>query len=158
MRPRFIPTSQRSILLGADLEDHKTCGWSAVVTDQWAGARRPASAYKVAHHGSYTGDCRQVWATLLEPDPVACLTPWTLGGRRLPTNGDKQRLRGNTPHAFISSGASRRPDMDSRQLKRLGDICDKLARVDIGFGAVRLRKQIGAPSWNVELFGAAQAL
>jgi hypothetical protein len=48
--------------------------------------------------------------------------------------------------------------IDSRQLKRLSDICKKLASVDTGFGAVRLRKPIGAPSWNVELFGAAQPL
>ena len=154
----LIAMGDDAMLLGTDIEDHKACGWSAVVGDSWSGARRPATAYKVAHHGSYTGDCPQVWATLLKSDPVACLTPFTLGDLRLPTDADKVRVKGNTPHAYISSGASRRPDMDSRHLKRLGDICKKLARVNASFGAVRLRKQIGAPSWNVELFGAAQAL
>ena len=163
-RPNFeavvlhVDVGDGAVLLGADLEDHDKFGWSAVVADQWSGAKRPATAYKVAHHGSYTGDCPQVWTALLKSDPVACLTPFTLGDLRLPTDADKERVKGNTPHAYISSGASRRPDMDSRQLKRLGDICKKLARVDAGFGAVRLRRQIGAPSWEVELFGAAQAL
>ena len=153
-----IDTGDDAVLLGADLEEDQTCGWSAVVSDRWSGARRPATTYKVAHHGSYTGDCPQVWATLLKSDPVACLTPFTLGDLRLPTDADKSRVRGNTPHSYISSGASRRPDIDSRQLKRLSDICKKLARIDVRFGAVRLRKRIGAPSWNVELFGAAQPL
>lgn len=153
-----IDVGDDAVLLGADLEEHKTCGWSAVVADKWSGARRAATAYKVAHHGSYTGDCPKVWATLLKSDPVACLTPFALGNLRLPTEADKGRLKEDTPHAYISSSASRHPDMDSRQLKRLGDVCKKLARVDAGFGAVRLRKQIGSPLWNIDLFGRAQAL
>lgn len=153
-----IDMGDDAVLLGADLEENKTCGWSAVVSDRWSGARRPATTYKVAHHGSNTGDCPKVWATLLKSDAVACLTPFTLGDLRLPTDADKSRVRGNTPRAYITSGASRRPDIDSRQLKRLSDICKSLAQIDAGFGAVRLRKQIGASSWNVELFGAAQPL
>jgi len=147
-----------AVILGADLEDHKTCGWSAVVADQWSGNRRSATAYKVAHHGSYTADCPQVWEKLLVADPVACLTPFTLGVVRLPTDADKRRVKRNASRAYITSGSSRRPDMDSRQLKRLGDICKNLARVDAGFGAVRLRKKIGAPSWNVQRFGTAVRL
>lgn len=153
-----IDVGDDAILLGADLEEHDQFGWSAVVADQWSGARRSATAYKVAHHGSCTGECHRVWTELLKPDPVVCLTPFTLGNLRLPTDADKKRLKRNTRYAYISSGASRRPDMDSHQLKRLGDICKKLAQVDAGFGAVRLRRQIGAQSWTVELFGAAQTL
>lgn len=153
-----IDMGDDAILLGADLEEHLSCGWSAVVADHWSGSRRPATAYKVAHHGSRTGDCRQVWATLLQSTPVACLTPFTLGDLRLPTQADKGRVRGDTPHAYISSGSTRRPDMDSRHIKRLGDLCKKLARIDTGFGTVRLRKPIGTTSWSVELFGSAQAL
>jgi len=153
-----IDMGDDAVLLGADLEEHSSWGWSAVVSDKWSGARKPSTVYKVAHHGSHTGNCPQVWATLLKPGPVACLTPFTLGDLRLPTEEDKSRVKSNAQHAYISSGASRRPDIDSRQLKRLSDICKKLARIDAGFGAVRLRKQIGASSWNVELFGAAQSL
>ena len=153
-----IDLGDDAVLLGADLEEHETCGWSAVVGDSWSGARRQATAYKVAHHGSHSGDCQDVWSTLLKPAPIACLTPFTLGNLRLPEEKDKIRLKRNTPHTYISSGASRSPEMDRGQLKRLSDICKNLARVDAGFGAVRLRKPISAPSWKVELFGAAQAL
>ncbi len=147
-----------ALLLGADLEENPGLGWSAVVADSWSGQRRPATAYKVAHHGSHTGDCPEIWRTLLQSQPVACLTPYTLAGRRLPTELDKVRVKANTPHAYISSGASRRPEMDARLLKRLGDICTNISKADPAFGAVRLRKPTRATSWNVELFGAAQAL
>jgi hypothetical protein len=153
-----IDLDDDAILLGSDLEDHGKLGWRAVIADRWSGSRRPATAYKVAHHGSCTGDCPEIWATLLQTEPMVCLTPYTLAGRRLPTDDDKQRVRGNTPHAYIASGASRSPQMDSRHLKRLRDIAKNVMLVDAGFGVVRLRKQIGAQSWSVELFGAAQRL
>jgi beta-lactamase superfamily II metal-dependent hydrolase len=153
-----IDLGDDAVLLGADLEEHARFGWTAVIGEQWSRARKAATAYKVAHHGSYSGDCPAIWTTMLQPHPTVCLTPFTRGNLWLPTDHDKQRLKEKTPHAYISSGASRRPDMDSRQLKRLADVCKKLARVDAGFGAVRLRKTIAAPSWNVELFGTAQSL
>lgn len=153
-----IDLDDDAILLGADLEDHDKLGWSAIVADKWSGSRKPATAYKVAHHGSHTGDCHQIWTTLLRADPIACLTPFTLGALRLPTAGDRARVKERTKRAYISSGASRRPAIDHRLLKRLGDVCKKIARFDAGFGAVRLRRRIGAPTWNVELFGSAQVL
>lgn len=90
-----------AVLLGADLEEIPSLGWSAVVADTWSGRRRPATAYKVAHHGSYTGDCPDIWKTLLLSDPVVGLTPYTLAGRRLPTEPDKERIKANTPHAYM---------------------------------------------------------
>lgn len=151
-----IDVGDDAILLGSDLEDHATLGWSAVVADHWCSSRRPATAYKVAHHGSYTGDAPAIWATLLRPHPVACLTPFNLGKHKLPTDIDKIRIRGNTQHRYISSGATRKPELDSAQEKRLADICKNLSRVNPGFGAVRLRKRFGSSSWVVECFGHAQ--
>ena len=153
-----IDLGNDAILLGSDLMNHAKFGWTAVVADKWSGSRRPATAYKVAHHGSKSGDCPQIWTTLLQPDPIACLTPWTLFGRRLPTNGDKQRVKKNASSAYIVSAASTSPRIDSRQLKRLRDIANNISLADADFGAVRLRKKIGARSWDTELFGAAQQL
>jgi beta-lactamase superfamily II metal-dependent hydrolase len=155
-----IDLGDDAILLGSDLEDHGNLGWTALVADQWSGSRIPATAYKVAHHGSYTGDCSQVWEKLLQAEPVACLTPYTLAGRRLPTDTDKERLRGNTSRAYTASGASRSPKMDTGQLKRLRDMsrAKNVLLVDSEFGAVRFRKEFGSHSWNVKLFGAAQKL
>ncbi len=153
-----IDLGDDAILLGADLEDHNKLGWSAVVEDAWCKQRLQATAYKVAHHGSVSGDSPVIWASLLRPEPVACLTPFSLGAHRLPTDDDRERIRSKTPHRYISSGSSRRPEMDRTQLKRLQDICRNLTRVNSGFGAVRLRKKQGEMSWGVECFGTAQAL
>lgn len=147
-----------AILLGSDLENHDQYGWSAVVADSWCTTRPLASAYKVAHHGSCTGDMPHIWTALLKSTPVACVTPFALGGLKLPTEHDKTRIRASTPHCYISSGATRRPEMDSMQLKRLGVVCRNLTRVNSGFGAVRLRKVLGQDQWSVECFGAAQEL
>ena len=153
-----IDVGDDAILLGSDLEEHATLGWSAVVSDSWCASRRKGTAYKLAHHGSYTGDIPQIWATLLQPDPTACLTPFILGKHRLPTDADRVRVKGNTPNRYISSGATRKPDMNSAQLKRLSDMCKNLSRVNPGFGAVRLRKRFGGSRWTVECFGQAQAM
>lgn len=147
-----------AVLLGSDLEDHATFGWSAVVADKWSSARRQATAYKVAHHGSYTGDTPVIWSTLLSANPIVCMTPFNLGKHTLPTDSDKTRVKSYTSHAYISSGSTKKSELDSTQLKRLGDICKNLSRVNAGFGAVRLRKRFGAAEWTVECFGQAQKL
>ena len=51
-----IDIDGEAILLGSDLENHATLGWSAVISDRWASSRQAATAYKVAHHGSHSGD------------------------------------------------------------------------------------------------------
>ena len=142
-------------LLGSDLEDHDSCGWTAVVSDAWCTARRRGSAYKVAHHGSHTGEQAEIWNTLLEQGPSISMSPFNLGNVKLPTDDDRVRIRTKSRNAFISSGASKRPQMDAAILKRLGDVCNKLTSVNAGFGAIRLRKTIGAKSWATELFGDA---
>jgi len=145
-------------LLGSDLEDHHSCGWTAVVSDKWCSARRPSSAYKVAHHGSHTGEQAEIWTTLLEQGPSITMTPFNLGSVKLPNDEDRERIRSKSKVAYISSGASKRPQMDSAILKRLKDVCNKLTQVNAGFGAIRLRKQIGTKSWTAELFGDACSL
>ncbi len=145
-------------LLGSDLENNEALGWSAVVNDRWCANRPRSSTYKVAHHGSSTGDHPPIWANMLKPNPVVCLTPYSLAGQYLPTPDDKDRIRGCTPYAYISSRASRRPNMDAAVLKRLNDIATDITVANPGFGAIRLRKVIGKQEWTKEFFGAAGEL
>lgn len=164
IRPNFgsvvlhIDVGDDSILLGADMEDDDTFGWTAMIADNWTSTLEKAAVYKVAHHGAKSGDCTGVWTTLLRKDPIACLTPFIFAKHRLPEDTDKARIKNNSSSAYISSGASQRPEMDSRQLKRLADICNNLSLVNPKFGAVRLRTKKGTSQWSAELFGAAQAL
>jgi len=147
-----------AVLLGSDLEDHRQFGWTAVLADFWSSSRQPSSAYKVAHHGSKSGDNPEIWTRLLKEQPVACLTPFNLGSQRLPGEIDKARILGRTPHAYISSAASNKPAMASDRLRRLSQMCTELRPRNPGFGAVRLRKPFGGATWGVELFGSAREL
>jgi beta-lactamase superfamily II metal-dependent hydrolase len=144
-----------AILLGSDLENRKM-GWGELIANAWCQSQTQASAYKVAHHGSRTGDRIGIWSNFLQTQRIACLTPFNRSG--LPTPSDKHRIKSRASQAYISSGASRKPDMSREQIKRLADICSEVELVDCGFGAVRLRKLIGATTWNIDLFGNAQAL
>ena len=110
-----IDLGDDAILLGSDLEEHGNLGWTAVIADKWSGNRKPATAYKIAHHGSISGDNPQIWTTLLQKNPVSCITPWTLAGNRLPTNKDQLRIKKNTSHAYIASVASRNPKLETNQ-------------------------------------------
>ncbi|MDP1734606.1 MAG: MBL fold metallo-hydrolase [Sulfuritalea sp.] len=153
-----IDVGADAILLGADLEDNKAWGWSAMVEDPWVLARPQASAYKVAHHGSHTGEANCVWDTFLHMEPVVMLTPFNWGCHRLPTEDDRARIKAKAGAAFISSDASRSPDIPSGQLKRMRSICSDIKKVDGALGAVRMRKTPQAKKWAVELFGAARHL
>lgn len=148
-----------AVLLGADLEEDSKSGWEAMMSDRWTRERPFSSVYKVAHHGSYTGDSTHIWDSLLTKNPVACLTPFIQGRHQLPTPVDRERIKTQTNgSAYISSDASRKPAMTREIEKRLQDMTPNLKRIDTEMGAVRIRKRIGAKAWDVELLGAARKL
>jgi len=153
-----IDWNGEAVLLGSDLEEHTKYGWSALLEDSVSSKRAPASLYKVAHHGSASGDHPNIWKDLLAEQSIACLTPFNNGRHKLPNDSDRERVRGLVKSAFIASGATRKPDLESEKLKRLGDICTDLSRVNAGFGATRFRKVRGDAEWRVELFGTAGRL
>ena len=142
------------VLLGSDLE---RSGWSTIVQDD----TRPtvqASAFKVPHHGSESAHEPRVWESMLEPEPVAVITPWTRGGRAVPNRKDKRRILALTANAYVSATVDstapvrRRPRMVERMVRETGVAIRRAPTPD----AVRLRRQIGAGgSWEVELFGSA---
>jgi hypothetical protein len=141
------------MLIGGDLE-HR--GWSALI----AGTGRPtqvASAYKVAHHGSISGDHPQIWADLLGPNPVAVLAPWRLGGGSLPTKADATRIIGLAPDAYSttlipSKPVKSHPPLVKRQLRAMRAQPVLSAQVP---GMIRMRRKLGGGSWRVETFGGA---
>lgn len=153
-----IDLGHDSILLGSDLEDDGKLGWSALVADNWCGTRPAATVYKIAHHGSKTGHHDLIWTNMLKAKPIVSMTPFNHGRHRLPNPEDRERIKSLSSDVYISSDATKKPEMDSMQMKRLGDICKGLSKVNAGFGAVRLRKHLARKDWQVELFGAAQVL
>jgi len=144
-----------ALLLGSDLEDHGDLGWAEILNDNICTGRRKATSYKVAHHGSKTGHAAGIWLTLLTALPIASLTPFNRGSSHLPTDKDKQRIKETVSAAYLTSGASKKPAIPNEQLKRMLAIGKNIVKVNSGFGAVRFRKELGAPAWDVELFGDA---
>jgi beta-lactamase superfamily II metal-dependent hydrolase len=147
-----------ALLLGSDLEGGTSYGWQAVTADPWALSRTRATAYKVAHHGSASGDHPSIWTGLLAQKPIAVLTPFNLGRHRLPKPADRTRLQQLASSVHITSGASNKPAMPHEQIKRLEQMCTGVAPVNAGFGAIRLRKHMGKSDWRAEHFGSAAAI
>lgn len=147
-----------AILLGSDLENHPELGWAGILSDTYCTQKARSSVYKIAHHGSHTGEYDQIWADLLTSDVQAVATPFSLGRHRLPTDADRARIRGRTGGAFLTSGSSAKARIDPAQLKRLNQMATNVVPINTGFGAVRLRRALGSIAWTSELFGDATAL
>jgi hypothetical protein len=145
-----------AVLLGADLEESPGKGWSVILADSQC-LKAPASVHKVAHHGSVTGHCDEVWAKLLGRDPIAVTTPWENGGKWLPTDNDIKRISALTPNAYLtampgSRSTIRRDNAVERELKNMGL---KLSLVQPRAGFVQLRRKFEEAAWRVKTFGTA---
>ena len=147
-----------AILLGSDLEDHGALGWSSILDNTWCLSNQCASVYKIAHHGSSTGDHSKIWSKLLTKTPLAALTPFVKGSVKLPDPTDLIRILGNTKEAYISSDGTKRPRMSPELVKRMGQMAQNIVPVSTGFGAVRFRKKLDSKDWDVKLFGPAKRL
>jgi hypothetical protein len=156
-----------SILLGADVENSgkPTSGWEAILA---AHAIQPigprASLYKIAHHGSQTAYNFDIWASLLVGDPLAVLTPWRRGRRRLPTPQDVRLILDLSSQAFATASDARsrrrrgnRPPGVLRFLRE-NEPRIRVRSLTAPFGAARFRTLDFQGSWSHELFGAASHL
>jgi hypothetical protein len=158
----FIDLGTDAVLLGADVEETPGGAWSTIVASSEAMRGHRSSIYKVAHHGSETGECAAIWDTLLLPSPFAILTPNTRLSRPLPSEEAVERILQRTPHAYattrLTSTAPRRRGIAvERTLRENGW---KIRAVEPKAGHVRLRRRLGsqAGGWSVELRGNATHL
>jgi hypothetical protein len=162
LKPNFesvvvhIDFGDDAVLLGSDLEHHGDAGWKGLVESGFGASRRKASVYKVAHHGSSTGEYEGIWTVLLTESPTSILTPFMRGSVKLPKDEDRTRIRGLSSAAYISSGASRKAVLDREIQNRLESICNRVTPLNNGFGAVRVRRIAG--TWRSTLFGDAMDL
>jgi beta-lactamase superfamily II metal-dependent hydrolase len=101
----WVRAGSTSILLGGDLETRAdvSVGWKAVVASTSRPQEPKSYVFKVAHHGSSDAHDDGVWSEMLQPEPVAILTPWSRGGHDLPTEDDLRRLCDMTPNVFATS-------------------------------------------------------
>lgn len=150
------------ILLGADLEETTGHGWTSIVNNSVVVKEKKSSVYKVAHHGSRTGDCPSIWEELLLPKPFAILTPFSKGHSSLPTEEDVKRILKRTPNAYSSARlSSRRPKRRDASVEREArDGKWNLRRALPKQGHLRMRRRLGDPrsQWSVNLYGNAALL
>lgn len=95
----WVEVENVAVLLRADLEKR---GWAGILRSEEKPAGT-ASAFKLSHHGSANADEPGVWKRMLEPAPVAVLTPWRRGGRSLPSRHDVMRILERTESAYATA-------------------------------------------------------
>ena len=155
----LINLGNDAILLGADIEEKPGGGWSAIVNNSKSIKNVRSSVYKVAHHGSKTGDFADIWEKLLIPTPFAILTPFSRGSNPLPSKEDVDRILGYTGKAYSSArlgstAPSKRSASVEKTIRRYGW---RIRNTDPKQGHLRLRSSLGSSSsdWTVELFDNA---
>jgi len=151
-------------LLGADLETTTSSnrGWNAVL----ASTNRPAaigSLFKVPHHGSETGHHPDVWTGLLDPQPVAILTPWNRGSK-LPTRDDRKRISSFAERSFITAtettSVSRQANYAVEKTIRESKITVSAAESRTGRITARIpfAAQAGGFQWSIDISPEASDL
>ena len=154
----WIQVHDAVILLGADLERR---GWVKIVESPGRPQQR-GTAFKVPHHGAASAYEPRVWQEMLEPNPVAVLTPWRRGGRALPEQDDMRCILAETEYAYLTSGTDRgaRPRRREQGIERsIREANIKLRRITPRWGAVRLRRRVNTEmDWRVTRFGEARHL
>lgn len=158
----WVRVGTRIVLLASDLENtaQNGTGWAAVLSSTGRPTGR-AAVVKVSHHGSQSGDHPGVWSTLLDPKPVAVLTPFSRGRHQLPTPADIDRLEGQSSRAFITA-----PPRLRRSRRRSGFVARTLRETtryvreaNPPTGHIRLRAPSAGTShseWCAECFGKAR--
>lgn len=155
-----IQIEDEVLLLGGDLEvRNKLSGWQAVHEISWNN-RPKASLFKIPHHGSVTGEYGPVWDDMVQANPLAVLTPYGRGPKKLPCDDDIERIARRTDNCYSASDghlpkASRRPNAVERTLSEGGI---SIFKEDMRLGQVRMRKKKSTDRWVIELFGSALKL
>jgi hypothetical protein len=153
----WIDFGGRCALLGSDLETSKNpnLGWRAIL-DSAARPNGLARVFKVAHHGSETGNEKDVWTQMLQT-PISMLTPFS--SSNLPTNADKRRIAALSHEAYVSAKPERRivAPRDAAVAKTLREGGKRIWKRVWRMGQIRVRWAIdGAP--RAEIFGTATRL
>ncbi len=152
----WVNIGKDRLLLGADMEESSEYkGWTLLLEDKSL-IDKKAQVYKVAHHGSETGDHDKIWSDLLEVNPICVIAPWK--GNRLPSQGDIDRIKQSSNEIYISHySEDRKVKSDKKVVKRLLE--SKKARYLFPeFSMIRLRKKIGNSKWKIECFGNAEKI
>jgi beta-lactamase superfamily II metal-dependent hydrolase len=155
-----ILVGQQVILLGADMENRKSpdAGWNAILCT--ASSSDVADFYKIAHHGSETGDAPEIWSKLLVPHCPAALTPNHRLATPLPKAADVERILTNTPNAHATAPSTlKRSRLVQPADRLLRDRGIEIYEIPSSQGQIRARSSIHAKeAYAIQTFGRALLL
>ncbi|MGB6265260.1 MAG: hypothetical protein WBF56_05910 [Candidatus Acidiferrales bacterium] len=157
----WIEAGPLRAMLGADLENtgNEGEGWVAVLQCHSDRQEQIAACFfKVPHHGSSNADHPDVWTHMLAPNPIAVVTPFNGGAKRLPQPSDLERLQARTSNLYCTTaGAGKPPARDAvvEKMMKLQAVSRRVVEGQPGQVRVRwtLRDQQTEPT--VELFHGA---
>lgn len=155
----LLETVAGAVLLGADLEHHKSTrfrGWHAV-RDHSGNPKDAATLFKIPHHGSVGADCPEVWEHDIGRDPVCILSPFERGRVRLPTATDVRRIGHRAGRAFVTSVNRTNPlPRDRTTQKIIKESVRRFSPDTLKMGQIQLRST--GEGWTVGLSPEARPL
>jgi hypothetical protein len=118
-----------------------------------------ASIVKIPHHGSEGAHHDDMWAQIVDDNPVAIVTPWVLGGGHLPSEEDLARLRSVADRVYLTAmptlGKAKKDSAVEKLISKVAGVKVEELR---GWGHVRARRTAGESSWRVDLDGDARVI
>lgn len=156
-----IQIGKTKICLGSDLENRKPQdnGWQAVTNAELTPGKT-ISVFKVPHHGSINAYYPPFWNKSMVQDPIAALTPYARGRKRLPSQEDIDNIYKHTSLAYITSsvrqGSMKKRDPKANKVIR--SLGYDVKEIPFSYGHICLRKKIEKEDWTVTLLGHAKEL
>lgn len=155
----FLKLGEHRAVLGSDLEVSTTDleGWVNIL-DHNLVIDRPASLFKIPHHGSKTGYHIRIWDELLLAQPISKLTPWNKNSK-LPQPEMLEKYLGHTANLYMTSPLiNSTPKKRNRKIEK--DIKNsnvKILEVKFEFGIIRSRINMFNVNeiWHTELYNKA---
>lgn len=159
----FIKLGNHRAILGADLEvgNNSNGGWIKILSNGNT-IDKKSSLFKISHHGSSNAYHSDIWTNLLIDNPIAKLTPWSLGGNILPEETMIDIYKGHTKNLFITElPISRKQKARDPQIEKvIKEFRPGLQEIKYKLGIIRSRIFFDNDDslWNVENILSAKQL
>lgn len=160
----WFELNEITILLGADLlySSDSDRGWLSILNNSTV-PKSKAVFFKIPHHGSHTGYCREVWDKLVVDNVFSATTPFRRGSNKVPSSSDVNLILGHTQNSYITKLKSEKYVTKSRNLRVQKFLKNSNKQVDvISFSSdkIRFRKNVSDNSneWSIEKFGSSTEL
>ena len=150
----WVRVGAAAVLLGADLErsSDQSQGWQGIVASTGRPTER-GHVIKVPHHGSEDAHDDAMWTELLNPQPLAVLTPFRQGNVALPRETDSARIAQLASEAWLTrdTGPARAARRSRTVEKTIGEVAKRIERLSVNPGRVTFRCSAEDPGdWAVD--------